>query len=171
MFLCFRLIASWMAFEANLAPFGDGFGSQVGTKLAPHRSKNQSKKQSKNYSHFVSIFGRLLLDFGPNLDPKSREQRFVMLVYVGSWGPLGPKTGPRANKNVEKWFLGPPLGSQVEAQNRSKSVPRAIQNVVIFWIDSETHFWSNLEPTWAQLGSQNRPKMEPSWLQKASKRQ
>ena len=26
-------------------------------------------------------------------------------------------------------------------------------------------------PTWAQLGSQNLPKMEPSWLQKPSKRQ
>ena len=26
-------------------------------------------------------------------------------------------------------------------------------------------------PTWSQLGSQNHPKMEPSWLQKRSKRQ
>ena len=83
-----------MAFEANLAPFWDGFGSQVGTKLAPNRSKNRSKKQSKNLSHFVSTFGRLLLDFGANLEPKSRRKMFVMLAYVGSWSHLGAKMAP-----------------------------------------------------------------------------
>ena len=56
-------------------------------------------------------------------------------------------------------------------QNRAKVDQKSIQNVIslliVFWID----FWSDLVPTWSQLGSQNHPKMEPSWLQKPSKRQ
>ena len=91
--------------EANLSPFWEVFGSQVGTKLAPNRSKNRSQKQSKNWSHFVSIFGRLLLDFGANLDPNLGEQRFVMLTYVGFWGPWSPQETLRIDFGpILDWF-------------------------------------------------------------------
>ena len=95
----------------------------------------------------------------------------------GSWwalgrvlGPSWPQDGSKSVKNLEKLFLGPPLGSQVGAQNQPKSVPRAIRKAIIFLIDWKIDFWSDLVqldfildpktlPKWSQVGS----KIDPSW--------
>ena len=68
-----------------------------------------------------------------------------------SWGALGPswpQDGPKSFKNLEKRFLVP-LGSQVGGQNKSKSVPRALQKVITFWL---CFGWA-FENIWCLLGS------------------
>ena len=94
----------------------------------------------------------------------------------GVWGSLGailaprwPQGGPKRPQDLEKSILGPPLGRQVGGQNRSKIHPEAIEKVIVFLITFGIDFWSDLVPTWLQLGSQNPPKMEPSWDQNPCK--
>ena len=76
----------WSHFEANLAPFWEGFGSQVGNKLAPNRSKNR---------FITSLLNRFLMDFGLQL----RRPRGSNEIGVGALGVilghLGAKMGPR----------------------------------------------------------------------------
>ena len=86
-----------------------------------------------------------------------------------SWGPLKVKMAPRAKMMPKKGPVSPLPQGHVGAQNRSKSVPRAIQKVIIFLIIFWIDFWSDFVPTWPQLGSQNPPKMGPSWLQNRCK--
>ena len=58
-----------------------------------------------------------------------------------------------------------PLGGQVGAQNRSKSVPRAIRKAIIFLIDLKIDFWRDI----VQLGPILDPKTLPKWSQVGSK--
>ena len=87
----------------------------------------------------------------------------VLGVLGGILGPSWPQDGPKSPKDLEKWFLGPPLGAHLGAQNRSKLVPRAIRKVIIFMITLVIDFWIDWVPTWPQLGLQNPPKMGPTW--------
>ena len=76
-------------------------------------------------------------------------------LLEGSGGVLGPswlQDGPKKQKTSENQFLGPPLGRHVGTQN-----PRI-------------EFWNHFVPTWLQLGRQNPSKIDPSWLQDASKK-
>ena len=57
------------------------------------------------------------------------------------------------------------FGLQVGAQNRPKSIPRAIWNVINFLMDLKIDFWSDLVPSWPPTP----PKMKPSWLQNRCK--
>ena len=57
------------------------------------------------------------------------------------------------------------FASQVEAQNRSKSLSRAIKNNIIFMIDLKIDLGSDLVPIWFRFGSQSRSKMEPNFDQ------
>ena len=121
---------------------------------------------------------------GPTCEPKSIQNRSLRRSWEllgalggglgGSWGGLGglgghvgPKMGPRA-QNPVRWT---PLDPQVGSQNRAKIGPKPVQNAIFFLMGCWMGFKSILVPTWLQLGSQNHPKMEPSWLQKPSKRQ
>ena len=106
---------------------------------------------------------------------KTSQNRSLELswgVLEGSGGHLGPKRHQDTNKRCEKWELSPPPRLPSWGQNKSKSLPRAIQKVIIFvitfWIDFEAIWYqlgSNLAPTWFQ----NPPKMEASWLQNRCK--
>ena len=83
----------------------------------------------------------------------------------GSWHHLGSKMPSRANKfptcqqKLHFW------GGQVGAPDHQKTIPRAIQKVIIFLIDLGIDFWTDLVPTWDHLG----PQRGPSWLQNRSK--
>ena len=77
---------------------------------------------------------------------------------VGILAPRGPKKPQEKKKRSENGELWPPLHPQVGAQNRSKSVPRAIKNMIIFLVDLKIDFWRDLVPTWAHIGPQNLPK-------------
>ena len=97
-------------------------------------------------------------------------------LFGGPWGPLGgvlegssPQNGLKGQKHVEKSVPGPPLGRRIGAQSRAKPAPRAIQNGIVFLINLQIDFWSDLVPTWLHLGPQNPPKMGPSWFQNRSK--
>ena len=96
MFFWFRLFASWMAFGAYLAPFWEGFGSQVGAKLAANRSKNRSKNLSKKWYHFRSPLDRFLVDLGLQLRRPRGSNEPGFGAYVGSWSHLGAKMASRA---------------------------------------------------------------------------
>ena len=88
----------------------------------------------------------------------------------GSWGHLGPKRPQDTKRGSEKGELSPPFHPQVGAQNRSKSVPRAIRKVIVFMIGLKIDFWSDLVPTWSHLSLPNPSKIgqvgskiDPSW--------
>ena len=103
---------------------------------------------------------------------KTSQNRSLELsgrVLEGSGEHLGPKKHQDTNKRCEKWELSPPQTPPVGCQNLSKLAPRAIHNVIIFLITFWIDFWSDLVPTCLQLGSQNLPKMEPSWFQNRCK--
>ena len=93
----------------------------------------------------------------------------VLGALGGVLGPSWPQDGSKSPKKLENQFLGPPLGGHLGAQNRSKWLPRAIRNVIIFMIDLKIGFWSDLVPTWLPLDPQNPPKMGSSWRQHRSK--
>jgi hypothetical protein len=108
------------------------------------------------------------------IDPKSVLEE-VLGALGGSWGGVwgglgeglgglgghvGPKMGPRA-QNPVRWT---PLDPQVGSQNRAKIGPKPVQNAIFFLMGCWTEFKSILVPIWLQLGSQNPPKMEPSWV-------
>ena len=107
------------------------------------------------------IFDRFLLDFGIEnqwkIDEKwiKKQIKNKMRFGIDFWWLLGGFWGG--------------FGRQVGAQNRPKSIPRAIWNVINFLMDLKIDFWSDLVPTWPHLDPQNPPKMEPSWLQNRCK--
>ena len=84
-------------------------------------------------------------------------------------GGLGGMLGPKSSKRSAKLVLRHPFSPQVGRQNQSKIHPEAIEKVIVFLITFGIDFWSDLVPTWLQLGSQNPPKMEPSWNQNRCK--
>ena len=57
------------------------------------------------------------------------------------------------------------FGLQVEAQNRPKSIPRAIWNVINFLMDLKIDFWSDLVPSWLPNPSKNEAKLAPKSMQ------
>ena len=84
-----------MAFETNLAPFWEGFGSQVGAKLAPSCFKNRSKKSSKKWSHFGSLLDRFLIDLGLQLRRPRGSYEMGLGALGVILGHLGAKMAPR----------------------------------------------------------------------------
>ena len=62
------------------------------------------------------------------------------------------------------WILGR-FGLQVGAQNRPKSIPRAIWNVINFLMDLKIDFWSDLVPSWPPNPSKNEAKLVPKSMQ------
>jgi len=72
---------------------------------------------------------------------------------------------PRANigrKHKDFFpFWGAKLGTKIG--------PKSIQDVIIFLMGCWDSFNSIWGPIWLQLGGQNHPKMEPSWLPRAKK--
>ena len=82
----------------------------------------------------------------------------------GVWGPSWIQDGPKSQKVARRTPDGPPLDPQVGGPNPLKIDLKAIQNLIIFLIACWIEFYSILVPTWAQLGTQNLPKIEPSWI-------
>ena len=50
------------------------FGRGLGAKMGPNRFKNRSSNPSKNWSHFRSLLGSILADFGPQLGAQNRPR-------------------------------------------------------------------------------------------------
>ena len=71
--------------------------------------KKTLKKTMKiiDFSMFFAMLAKC--NFRANLTPNLGEQRFVMLVYVGSWSHLGPRWRPEPSKRAcgtdFGWFL------------------------------------------------------------------
>ena len=88
-------------------------------------------------------------------------------LLESSWAILGPRWPQEGSKseNVQKTQTFPPSSWGASwSQNRPKIDLEAIQNMIVFLIAFGIDFWSHLELTWPHLGSQNPPKMDPSWL-------
>ena len=121
---------------------------------AARRGKNDMTNIGPNIKQSRETNTKICLKNHSKLFQKSFENRPTLVqkstkicpkIYQNrSQGPLGrlwrPSWPQEQKKCVRPPFVPPPLGSQVGAQNRTKSVPRAIQNVIIFWIDLESHF-------------------------------
>ena len=50
------------------------FWRGLGAKMGPNRFKNRSSNPSKNWSHFRSLLGSILADFGPQLGAQNRPR-------------------------------------------------------------------------------------------------
>ena len=92
--------------------------------------------------------------------------------WEGLWAILAPRwlqDGSKSEKVAERTPSGPPWTPQVGGQNRSKSVPRAIQKVIILFdhfLDRLLkRFGANLAPTWLPKSSQNGAKLVPKSMQ------
>ena len=81
-------------------------------------------------------------------------------MYIGH-APEAPKGGsppppPACLFLLAKLFLSP-----VAAKSQSEADSKCDHFLIGCWMDFE----NILVPIWLQLGSQNPPKMEPSWVQ------
>ena len=93
-------------------------------------------------------------------------------VLGASWGflgALGPILATRAENPSTLPLVTPPLESQAGTKISLKIDPEAYQKVIIFLIACGVGFCCHLVPTWLQLGRQNPPQIQPSWLQDPSK--
>ena len=90
----------------------------------------------------------------------------------GVWGGLGAILAPRwpqEAKNLRKSISGAPSWEACWGLKFQKIAPKSDPEGDDFFIVFGIDFWSHFVPTWLQLGSQNPPKMEPSWFQNRSK--
>ena len=94
-------------FGTNLAPFWEGFGSQVGAKLEQNGSKSRSQKQSKNHHLLDRSWERFFEILGPNMPPKRGPQKLIF----GGFLPLGAILEPR-------WPQDPPRPLQEASWER-----------------------------------------------------
>ena len=107
--------------------------------------------------------------------PKWLQNQSCRLSWAplgASWELLGPswrQEAPRAENPSTLPLVDPPLESQVGTKNSLKIDPEAYQKVIIFLIACGVGFCCHLVPTWLQLGRQNPPQIQPSWLQDPSK--
>ena len=99
---------------------------------------------------------------------QNRSQEASWRGLGGSWGHLGSKMAPRSKKPPKINFWAPLLGGML-GPKISKIVPKSDPEGDDFFIVLGIDFWSHFVPTWLQLGSQNPPKMEPSWFQNRCK--
>ena len=84
-------------------------------------------------------------------------------ILERSWGHVGPKMAPRPKTSRKVKFLSPcwgPSWSPKSLKINPKSNPKC--NIVL--IDLKIDFASDLVRFWSQLGTQNLPKMKPSWF-------
>ena len=116
--------------------------SRIDPKIDQNLFKNRPKSVPKA---LLGALGRVL---GAILAPRWPKR------------PQDPSKEPLGK--IKKRGLGPKILLK-SIKNGDKIDLKTIIVLIDFWID----FWSILEPTWAQLGSQNPPNMEPSWLPKA----
>ena len=97
----------------NLASLWEGLGSQDGPKLAPNRFKNDSPNQSKKWSHFESLLGLILIDFGVQLGSQEGAQEIIFRCFCWllspSWGQDSPKTPQEPSKSRFWSIFGPIL--------------------------------------------------------------
>ena len=108
--------------------------------------------------------GSLGASWGPKSVPRG--------LLEGSWGDLGAILAPGPFQEPFRGILRKmgrgswdPFGSQ----NPSKFDLKAIQDLIIFCLTFELDFGTHFEPTWSHLGTQNPPKMRPSWVPNRSK--
>lgn len=108
--------------------------------------------------------------------PKNHAKSIKNQLKFGSWGLLGGSGAQELKSQVGTTNVdhkGHVLALQVKPkihQSPEKSVPRAIQKVIIFLIECVVGFWCHLVPTWVQLGRQNHLKIDPSWSQNPEKK-
>ena len=125
-------------------------------EMNPQTNQKTTKKSTKNQPKWL----------------QNRSWRLSWAPLGASWGVLGPswrQDGPKSQKSGNLSIRVTPLGGQVGSQNPSKIVPEAYQKVIIFLIACGVGFCCHLVPTWLQLGRQNPPQIQPSWLQDPSK--
>ena len=90
----------------------------------------------------------------------------------GVWGGLGAILAPRwpqEAKNLRKSISGVPSWEACWGPKSQKIAPKSDPEGDDFFIVFGIDFGSHFVPTWLQLGSQNPPKMEPSWDQNRCK--
>ena len=126
---------------------------QIMTRHSKHRSVNEKS---------------LKIQWKINEQSHPNHQKWVYKISPrcslgGPWEASGRVLGPswlqdsfKSQKEFEKWFLGPPLGSQVGVQNRPKIDFKAIIKVIILLI---MPFGANLALSWHPKPNQNGAKL------------
>ena len=125
-------------------------------EMNPQTNQKTTKKSTKNQPKWL----------------QNQSCRLSWAPLGASWELLGPswrQEAPRAENPSTLPLVDPPLESQVGTKNSLKIDPEAYQKVIIFLIACGVGFCCHLVPTWLQLGRQNPPQIQPSWLQDPSK--
>ena len=119
-------------------------------------SQQNVRKPSQIHAKIMqnSWFGRLLGALGEGLGRS----------WGGSWGSWGPNWRQDSSKSRKTKTLDP-LGTPSWRPKSTKNRSEGDSKCVFFWMGCWMGFKTILVPTWLQLGSQNPPKMEPSWVQ------
>ena len=87
----------------------------------------------------------------------------------GGLGAILAPRWPQEAKNLRKSISGAPSWEACWGLKSQKIAPKSDPEGDDFFIVFGIDFWSHFVPTWLQLGSQNPPKMEPSWFQNRCK--
>ena len=152
----FGQVGFWTNLGANLEPTWGQVGAKLGPKIEQNRSQERSKMRSfiKNATKIhpnrsQGLLGEVWrpssgswIDFGPILigfwSQVGAKLPLKSVQEGPSWGQDGAKFGQVVAKFGQVGFwakLGAnwePTWSQVGTKNHAKSVPRAIQNAIIF---------------------------------------
>ena len=148
-------------------------GSRIRSKTWKHQLKWDQK----------SIRNPTKVDENSIKNPSKIYQKIMKMRSMGaSWDDFG---GIWAHVGWKWWVLAPfwsdffhffaprwlqdgilgRFGLQVGVQNRPKSIPRAIWNVINFLMDLKIDFWSDLVPSWLPNPSKNEAKLAPKSMQ------
>ena len=99
-----------LSFGANLAPFWEGFGSQVGTKSLQKSIQTMTEKLIAFRMAFKANFNGFWLPTCLPKGERTMERTLVSGSIFGSWASLGPKTPPRSPKTPPRGLLGAMFG-------------------------------------------------------------
>ena len=135
---------------------------------------NQPSGQSAKYTKISQVRSKIQptsTKLGPQIHQvgyQNPPKSVLEGLLERSWAHLGPKRAPRAKMLQNPNVRTPYIGAKLEVKIDKKSI--GALSKLIFFLFLLIASWIDLVPTWHQLGTQNPPKMESSWLPRAMKR-
>ena len=139
---------------------------KMGSKINEKSNQNQWKSYQKSIKNLSKInenevHGGVLGRLWGYLGSCWLKVMSFGAILVGFFLPFRSKMVSRC---LQDGILGR-FGVQVGAQNRPKSIPRAIWNVINFLMDLKIDFWTDLVPSWLPNPSKNEVKLAPKSMQ------
>ena len=132
-------------FGTNLAPFGEGVGSQDGAKLAP----NRSKIDLQIYQQFITFRVALGTNFDRFGAPTWPRKGLTFVLQIRAFEVLGANLGPRWPHDPPKTLQDPERTIQEACQDNFEAPSSWIWGAPTGWIWSR--FGRMFVPTWSDI--------------------